>query len=100
MQYLLYIGGVFRGDLGVTYSGQPVSQQLASAFPITARLAILALVFEVVAGIVVGLIAGLRKGKLFDATALVVSLLLISLPIFVVGFVRSTSSASSSGCSG
>jgi oligopeptide transport system permease protein len=71
----------------VTYSGLPVSQQLASAFPITARLAILALVFEAVAGIVVGVIAGLRKGKLFDATALVVSLLLISVPTFVVGFV-------------
>ena len=40
-----------------------------------------------VAGITVGLIAGLRKGKLFDASALVVSLILISLPIFVIAFV-------------
>ncbi len=43
--------------------------------------------FEAVAGIVVGVIAGLKKGKWFDATALVVSLLLISVPTFVVGFV-------------
>jgi oligopeptide transport system permease protein len=87
VQYLLWVGGLFRGDLGTTYSGLSVSSQLASAFPITARLAILALVFEAVAGIIVGVVAGLRKGKVFDATALVVSLLLISIPTFVAGFV-------------
>jgi len=87
VQYLLYIGGLFTGDLGTTFSGRPVVDELVRAFPITFRLAMLALLFEAVAGIVVGLIAGLRKGKLFDTSALVVSLLLISVPIFVVGFV-------------
>jgi oligopeptide transport system permease protein len=87
VQYFLYIGGLFQGDLGTTYSGRPVSEVMASAFPITARLALLALLFEAVAGILVGLIAGLRKGKWFDASALVVSLLLISVPTFVIGFV-------------
>ncbi|MFC5929514.1 ABC transporter permease [Cryobacterium melibiosiphilum] len=86
-QYLLYIGGFFQGDLGTTFSGRAVSDVMASAFPITARLAMLALFFEAVAGILVGLVAGLRKGKLFDASALVVSLLLISVPTFVIGFV-------------
>lgn len=87
IQYLLYIGGLFQGDLGTTFSGRPVIDVMANAFPITARLAILALAIESVFGIVVGLVAGLRKGKLFDASALVISLLLISVPTFVVGFV-------------
>lgn len=87
VQYLLYIGGLFQGDFGTTYSGRPVSEVMAQAFPITLRLAMLALFFEAVAGITIGLIAGLRKGKIFDASALVVSLLLISVPTFVVGFV-------------
>ncbi|MBG6239360.1 oligopeptide transport system permease protein [Mycetocola sp. CAN_C7] len=87
VQYFLYIGGLFQGDFGTTYSGRPVSEVMAQAFPITLRLALLALAFEAFAGILVGLIAGLRKGKLFDASALVVSLLLISVPTFVVGFV-------------
>ncbi|KQR43867.1 MULTISPECIES: ABC transporter permease [Frigoribacterium] len=87
VQYLLYIGGLFTGDLGTTFSGRPVLSELTRAFPITFRLAMLALVFEAVAGIIVGLVAGLRKGKIFDTSALVVSLLLISVPIFVVGFV-------------
>lgn len=87
VQYLLYIGGLFQGELGTTYSGRNVSDVMAAAFPITARLAMLALAFEALAGILVGLVAGLRKGKLFDASALVVSLLMISVPTFVIGFV-------------
>jgi oligopeptide transport system permease protein len=87
VQYLLYIGGLFTGDLGTTFSGRPVIDELIRAFPITFRLAMLALLFEAVAGILVGLVAGLRKGKIFDNSALVVSLLLISVPTFVIGFV-------------
>lgn len=86
IQYVLWIGGVFTGDLGTTYSGLPVMDELMRAFPITARLTVLALIFEGVAGIAVGLYAGLRKGKIFDNVSLVVSLLLISVPTFVVGF--------------
>lgn len=87
VQYFLYIAGLFQGDFGTTFSGRPVSDVMAQAFPITARLAMLALAIEAFFGIIVGLVAGLRKGKLFDASALVISLLLISVPTFVVGFV-------------
>ncbi len=87
VQYFYYVTGILQGDLGTTYSGRPVADLLAQAFPITFRLAMLALFFEAIAGILIGLIAGLRKGKLFDASALVVSLLLISVPTFVLGFV-------------
>ena len=87
VQYLLYIGGIFSGDFGTTFSGRPVSDVMAAAFPITFRLAMLALAFEAFFGILVGFVAGLRKGKWFDASALVVSLLLISVPTFVIGFI-------------
>jgi oligopeptide transport system permease protein len=87
VQYFLYIGGLLQGNLGVAFNGEQVSDILVRTFPVTARLAILALFFQAVAGIFVGLISGLRKGKLFDSSALVVSLILISLPIFVIAFV-------------
>jgi oligopeptide transport system permease protein len=87
VQYFIFLGNIFRGDLGVSFSGQPVSEVLASTFPVTLRLAALAVFFEMVAGITVGLISGLRKGGIFDASALVVSLVLISVPIFVIAFV-------------
>jgi len=87
MQYFIYIGGIFHGDFGTSFSGQPVSQILASTFPVTLRLAILALLFEMVFGIGLGLVSGLRKGKWFDTSTLVLSLVLISLPVFVIAFV-------------
>lgn len=87
VQYLNYLGGILRGDFGTSFSGEPVSEILARTFPVTLRLALLALAIEMVLGIAVGLVSGLRKGRLFDAGALVVSLLLISAPIFVIAFV-------------
>ncbi|MBM7505329.1 ABC transporter permease [Agromyces aurantiacus] len=87
VQYLLFLGGIFRGDFGVSFSGQPVSEILADTFPVTLRLAILAVLIEMVFGIAIGLVSGLRKGGIFDASFLVVSLILISLPVFVVAFV-------------
>lgn len=87
VQYLIFLGNILRGDLGVSFSGQPVVEILAQTFPVTLRLAVISTFFLMVAGISVGLVSGLRKGGIFDASALVVSLILISLPIFVVGFV-------------
>ncbi|WP_066040396.1 ABC transporter permease [Herbiconiux solani] len=87
VQYFLYLGGIFHGDFGTSFSGEPVSAILVRTFPVTIRLAIMALIIEFVGGVLIGLISGLRKGKLFDASALVVSLIFISLPIFVIAFV-------------
>jgi oligopeptide transport system permease protein len=86
MQYLLYLKSIFTFDLGQDFSGRPIAAVLGEVFPVTARLAIMALIFEGVFGIVFGLIAGLRKGKFFDATVLVASLVVIGIPIFVLGF--------------
>lgn len=87
MQYLLYLKNLLSFDLGQTFSGQPVADVIARAFPVTARLAIMALVFEAFFGILFGVFAGLRKGKLFDSTILIASLIVIAVPTFVLGFV-------------
>jgi oligopeptide transport system permease protein len=87
VQYWYYLSGIFQGDLGTSFNGRPVADQLVQAFPVTLRLAVLAIAFEMVFGIAVGLVAGLRKNGVFDAVSLVVSLILISLPIFVIALV-------------
>jgi oligopeptide transport system permease protein len=87
VQYFIYIGGIFQGDFGTSFSGQPVADVLAATFPVTIRLALMAVAIEMLVGIGVGLVAGLRKGKLFDNSSLVMSLLLISTPVFVIAFV-------------
>lgn len=86
VQYLLYIKGIFVGDFGTTFSGRPVGELLTQAFPVTFKLAIMALALEAIFGVGFGLVAGLRKGKIFDSTLLVISLIVIAVPTFVIGF--------------
>ena len=86
LQYLLYLKGIFTLDFGKTFSQQPVTDVLATAFPITIRLAVYALLIEAILGILFGVIAGVRRGGFFDSTVLVLSLVVISVPTFVIGF--------------
>jgi oligopeptide transport system permease protein len=86
LQYLHYLGGIAHGDLGRAYSGLPVKDVLAQAFPVTIRLALIALAVEAVFGVGFGVIAGLRQGGFFDAGVLVASLIIVAVPIFVLGF--------------
>lgn len=87
VQYLLYLKNIFMLDFGTTFSNRPVSTVMAEAFPVTIKLALMALGFEAIFGIIFGLIAGMRKGGIFDGTVLVVSLFVIAVPTFVIGFV-------------
>lgn len=86
-QYLNYLGNLFQGDLGTQIGTQrPVAEVIAEAYPITVRLAIFAFVFTVVAGISLGIIAGLKAESLRDRGLLGLTLVLISMPSFVLGF--------------
>ena len=87
VQYLLYLQGIFTGDFGTTFSNRDVLEVIAEAFPVTLKLAVMALIIETIFGIGFGVIAGIRKGGFFDSTVLVVSLVIIAVPIFVIGFV-------------
>lgn len=87
IQYLLYLKGILTLDFGTTFSGQPVRSVMANAFPVTIKLALMALAFEAIFGIIFGVIAGVRRGGIFDSTVLVVSLFVIAVPSFVIGFV-------------
>lgn len=87
IQYLLYIKGILTLDFGTTFSGRPVIEVMAHAFPVTIKLALMALCFEAAFGILFGVYAGVKKGGFFDSTILVVSLFVIAVPSFVIGFV-------------
>ena len=86
VQYWHYIKGVFTLDFGKSFSGQPVSDVMRRAWPVTIDIALIALTVEAVFGVVFGVISGLKKGSWFDSTILFVSLIVIAVPIFVIGF--------------
>ncbi|WP_441250422.1 ABC transporter permease [Kitasatospora sp. McL0602] len=86
-QYFTYLGHLFTGDFGKAMDGRPVLDKIEAAFPVTMRLAMMAFAIEVVLGVTIGLFAGLRRGKTFDKSTLVLTLLLISIPVPVLGFI-------------
>jgi oligopeptide transport system permease protein len=87
VQYLLYMGNLIQGDLGTNFYGNRVIDELASRWPTTLRLGMMALVIETVIGISAGVLAGIRRGKFIDNLVTVSTLFLISIPIFVIGSV-------------
>ncbi|MER5389484.1 ABC transporter permease [Saccharopolyspora sp. NPDC002686] len=87
VQYFKYLGQIFQGDFGETFSGIPVNQLVADAYPITLRLSIVALAFAALIGIIAGVLTGLRGRGFLDNLVLMSTLFLISLPVFVTGFI-------------
>ncbi|CAL9550358.1 ABC transporter permease [Streptomyces albus] len=84
-QYVLYMGKIFTGDFGNAFNGQPVTELMATAFPLTVRLAVIAVVFEIAIGITLGVLTGLRRGRPVDSGVLMFTLVVISVPTFVTG---------------
>lgn len=82
-QYLHYINGVLHGDLGLSLkSRQPVWEEFVPRFKATLELAACAMIFAISVGIPVGVLAAVKRGSIFDHTAIGVSLTGYSMPIF------------------
>ncbi|MDT0424732.1 ABC transporter permease [Streptomyces evansiae] len=84
-QYLTYMGNLFTGDFGTAFNGESVLDLMGDAFPVTIRLTIIAIIFEIVIGISLGVLTGLRRGKPDDTGVLILTLVVISVPTFVTG---------------
>lgn len=87
LQYVKYLGKVLTGDFGTNFSGRPISDIILTAYPTTVKLAVVALVIEMIVGIAAGVLTGLGRGGFTDNAVLIATLMLISLPIFVTGYV-------------
>jgi oligopeptide transport system permease protein len=87
VQYGTYLGNLVRGDLGETFAGRrPVTDILRERLPVTLRLTATALVLEAVLGLLAGVLAGLRRGSFLDSLVLVSTTVVVSIPVFVLGF--------------
>ncbi|MEV6396850.1 ABC transporter permease [Streptomyces sp. NPDC051907] len=85
-QYIDYMLDLFQGDFGKTFGGRPVSEEMAGAFPVTLRLTAVALIIEMIVGLGLGAWAGLKAGKAPDSGVLIFTLIVISIPVFILGY--------------
>ncbi|GLY69031.1 ABC transporter permease [Amycolatopsis taiwanensis] len=83
VQYFKYLGSLFSGDWGETFNGNSVGELIGNSYPITLRLALIAVLIEAVIGLTAGVLTGLRGKGFLDNLVLVSTTFLISLPVFV-----------------
>jgi ABC-type dipeptide/oligopeptide/nickel transport system permease component len=85
-QYFTYIGKALHGDLGTSYYTQtPVAAEIGARFPATIELAIAAILFATSIGILLGVMAAVKKNSIFDAVGSLFALVGVSIPIFWLG---------------
>lgn len=87
-QFLIYLNGLAHGDFGTAVlTGNPVSSDLAQAFPATFELATLAILISTFVGVPLGLTAALFRDTFIDKIARIVALVGHSIPVFWFGIV-------------
>jgi peptide/nickel transport system permease protein len=86
VQYLSWIGGVMRGDLGISLVLQtPIIDEIAKRLPITMYLGSIAFVISIIIGIPLGMVAAIRRGKWEDTLTTMIANIGITVPTFWLG---------------
>lgn len=85
-QYMIYMGNVIRGDLGSSLvSGRQVTDIISGAFPISLELGLRSLIFAVLIGFTLGIVAAVKRGKAWDTGIMLIALFGVSVPSFIMG---------------
>lgn len=87
VQYFKYMLNVAQGDLGNSFyfEGRPVTQMILEAAPVSAFVGVQAVVFGLIVGLALGIVAALWHNTIWDTIAVVVAVLGVSVPSFVLG---------------
>ena len=86
VQYFYYLKDVSKGNLGLSMKnlGRSVNDVIAQSFPVSADLGSRAVLFSLIVGIPIGIIAALRRGKASDSGVMMIAVIGISVPSFVL----------------
>jgi len=88
MQYVDWITGVFRGDLGKSILNRsPVIDEILRRIPITAYLGILAFIVATIIGIPAGVLCAIRRGSWLDNFVTTLANIGITVPVFWLGII-------------
>jgi ABC-type dipeptide/oligopeptide/nickel transport system permease component len=85
-QYLLFISGIARGDLGTSFiSGQPAAKLIAERLPSTLQLAAAAVAIEIALGVSMGVLSAVKRDTAIDRFASAFGLFGMAVPSFWFG---------------
>jgi peptide/nickel transport system permease protein len=86
IQYFLFLGNLLRFNLGYSIiSGTSIIQEIATRWPATFELSVVAIVMALILGIPAGVLAAVRKNSAIDNLTMSGSLLGVSMPVFWLG---------------
>jgi peptide/nickel transport system permease protein len=86
LQYLGYLKLLAQGELGRSYyTNRKVADDLLQKFPNTLKLALAAVVFASIGGIILGVVSAVKRGTAWDRAASIIAIGGISLPVFWLG---------------
>ncbi len=87
-QYFIFVGNAVQGNMGESIvSRRPVSEEFWSRFPATIELSAVALIWSVIFGIPMGILAAVRRNSVYDYSIIGASLVGYSMPIFWWGLI-------------
>ena len=86
VQYQYYLKDLVHLDLGpsIKYENMSVNELISLGFPVSAKLGLIAVGLVVIIGIPVGVLAALKRGKVWDKIVLIFSTVGIAVPSFVL----------------
>ena len=88
IQYLRWLGDIARGDLGYSFwTSEPLIDQVLRRGPISAEIAILAVIISWVAGVPVGLLSAMRRNSWLDNLTRVGVTMSMAIPSFWIGLI-------------
>jgi oligopeptide transport system permease protein len=87
VQYAKYMLNVAQGDLGNSFyfESRPVTQMILQGLPVSMFIGVQAVIFGLVVGLVLGIVAALRHNTFWDIAAVVLAVVGVSVPTFVLG---------------
>lgn len=86
MQYFRYLGNIIRGDFGPSfqYMDRSVTELIGLGFPVSLKLGLLAIIFAVIIGSVLGILAAIRQNTKSDYSIMTGAMIGITIPNFVM----------------
>ena len=85
-QLFQYIANILHGDFGISIpDGRAVSDVIGEAFPVSFDLGIRALIFAFIMGVLLGIVAAVKRGTVWDSLAMFIALVGVSVPSFIMG---------------